>query len=206
MWCHRATFLADGRPIFGTTARVFPGFGNILSAESVGNSNYNGLNLTLQKRLSRGVRTLRDLYLVACHRRCAGAEQYRSRARTCSDPTNRRRDRADSLTDKRHVFNMTGVFMPEVHKRKQDGELPGQSQPPLVRRRGVERRSVQHGEQPVLNGDPTEGAAYQRPAVRRPQHDPRGRSFEFTRGTRACSRLGDKERRVPGGTTIWATD
>jgi hypothetical protein len=30
-----------------------------------------------------------------------------------SDPTNRRRDRADSLTDKRHVFNITGVLMPE---------------------------------------------------------------------------------------------
>ena len=32
-----------------------------------------------------------------------------------SDPTNRRRDRANSLTDKRHVFNMTGVFLPEFH-------------------------------------------------------------------------------------------
>ena len=45
--------LADGRPIFGS-GRVFPGFGNILSAESVGQSVYNGLNLTLNKRFSRG--------------------------------------------------------------------------------------------------------------------------------------------------------
>ena len=28
--------LADGRPIFSTTTRVYPGFANILSAESVG--------------------------------------------------------------------------------------------------------------------------------------------------------------------------
>jgi hypothetical protein len=46
--------LADGRPIFSTAARVYPGLSNILSAESVGKSVYNGLNLTLQKRLSKG--------------------------------------------------------------------------------------------------------------------------------------------------------
>jgi hypothetical protein len=45
--------LADGRLTFGS-GRVFPGFGNILSAESVGQSTYNGLNLTLNKRFSRG--------------------------------------------------------------------------------------------------------------------------------------------------------
>jgi hypothetical protein len=46
--------LADGRPIFSTTARVYPGFGNILSAESVGQSVYNGLNVMLTKRFSHG--------------------------------------------------------------------------------------------------------------------------------------------------------
>ncbi len=46
-------FLADGRPIFGT-ARYYAGFGNITSAESVGTSNYNGLNVTLRKQLARG--------------------------------------------------------------------------------------------------------------------------------------------------------
>ena len=43
-------YLADGRPIFSTTARVYSGFNNILSAESASNSNYNGLNVTLEKR------------------------------------------------------------------------------------------------------------------------------------------------------------
>ena len=46
--------LADGRPIFGS-GRVYPGFGNILVAESVGQSIYNGLNLTLNKRFSHGL-------------------------------------------------------------------------------------------------------------------------------------------------------
>ena len=45
------TFLADGRPIFGT-ARYYAGFGNITSAESVGDSLYNGLNLTLRRQLA----------------------------------------------------------------------------------------------------------------------------------------------------------
>ena len=44
------TFLADGRPIFGTASRVYPQFGNIFSAESVGHSIYNGANLTLRKQ------------------------------------------------------------------------------------------------------------------------------------------------------------
>src|SRR5207253_3482439 len=46
-------FLADGRPIFGA-AKVFAAFGNVLSAESVGHSMYNGANLTLRKQLARG--------------------------------------------------------------------------------------------------------------------------------------------------------
>jgi TonB dependent receptor len=46
--------LADGRPIFSSTARVYPGFANILSAESVGNSEYNGMNLSLRKRFAHG--------------------------------------------------------------------------------------------------------------------------------------------------------
>jgi hypothetical protein len=33
------TFLADGRPIYSSTARVYPDFDNILSAETVGDSN-----------------------------------------------------------------------------------------------------------------------------------------------------------------------
>ncbi|MEP6715875.1 MAG: TonB-dependent receptor, partial [Terriglobia bacterium] len=43
--------LADGRPIFGS-GRVFPAFNNINVAQSVGKSNYNGLNVTLDKHFS----------------------------------------------------------------------------------------------------------------------------------------------------------
>ena len=42
-----------------------------------GTRRYNGLNLTLRKQLARGYRSLRDVHVVARHRRRAGAEQHR---------------------------------------------------------------------------------------------------------------------------------
>jgi hypothetical protein len=106
-------FLADGRPIFSTTARVYPGFANITSAESVGHSTYSGANLTLRKQLARGY----EFYATYTwsHAIDDAPEQNNidSGANLLSDPTNRRRDRSESLTDKRHTFNMTGVLTPE---------------------------------------------------------------------------------------------
>jgi hypothetical protein len=106
-------YLADGRPTFSTTARVYQGFNNILSAESVGNSNYNALNLTLEKRWGR-TGQLFATYTWS-HAIDDSPEQNNIDSTAfLSDPTNRRRDRADSLTDKRHVFSLTGVFQPRL--------------------------------------------------------------------------------------------
>ena len=110
------SFLADGRPIFSSAARVYPTFGNILSAESVGDSNYHALNLTLERRWSRGF----ELFATYTwsHAIDDAPEQNTidsANTETLSDPSNRRRDRGSSLTDRRHVFNVTGVFMPRVH-------------------------------------------------------------------------------------------
>ena len=108
--------LADGRPIFSSTARVYPGFANILSAESVGNSEYNGLNLSVQRRFAHGY----ELFATYTwsHAIDDAPEQNNidsGNTVTLSDPSNRRRDRGNSLTDRRHVFNMTGVFTPQFH-------------------------------------------------------------------------------------------
>ena len=117
------TFLADGRPIFSSTARVYPGFANILSAESVGNSDYNGLNLSLERRFAHGY----ELFATYTwsHAIDDAPEQNNidsGNAVTLSDPSDRRRDRGNSLTDRRHVFNLTGVFMPEFHASRQTGD------------------------------------------------------------------------------------
>jgi hypothetical protein len=160
------TFLADGRPIFGT-ARYYAGFGNITSAESVGRSTYNGLNLTLRKQLARGY----EFYATYTwsHAIDDAPEQNNidSGAFLLSDPTNRRRDRGNSLTDKRHVFNMTSVLTPEFksdnkaanyllnHNRLSFGIVASSGERPLFNM----------GSNRVLNGDSTEGSAYQRPLL-----------------------------------------
>ena len=96
--------LPDGRPVFGS-ARVFPGFGNILAAESVGQSVYNGLNLTLTKRFSRGFEMFATYTWSHAIDDAPEQNNIDSSNFLLSDPTNRRRDRGNSLTDRRHAFN-----------------------------------------------------------------------------------------------------
>ena len=155
-------FLADGRPIFSTTARVFPGFANILAVQSVGHSNYNGANITLNKRLSKGY----EFYATYTwsHAIDDAPEQNNidSGNFLLSDPSNRARDRANSLTDKRHTFNMTGVFMPEFSGKGAAHYLVNHNRLSI----GLVAASgdlFNIGSNQILNGDPTEGTAFQRP-------------------------------------------
>jgi hypothetical protein len=105
--------LADGRPIFGSS-RVYPAFGNILVAESVGQSIYNGLNLTLTKRFSGGLEMFATYNWSHAIDDAPEQNNIDSSTQVLSDPTNRRRDRGNSLTDRRHAFNGNLVYMPTV--------------------------------------------------------------------------------------------
>jgi hypothetical protein len=156
------TFLADGRPIFGS-ARYYAGFGNITSAESVGHSSYNGANLTLKKQLAKGY----EFYATYTwsHAIDDAPEQNNIDAGSnlLSDPTNRRRDRGNSLTDKRHVFNMTSVLMPEFQSANRTTNY-------LINHNRLSFNVATSsgdlfnlGSNRVLNGDSTEGSAFQRP-------------------------------------------
>jgi hypothetical protein len=87
--------LADGRPIFGSS-RVFPGFGNILSAESVGQSVYNGLNVMLTKRFSHGFELFGTYTWSHAIDDAPEQNNIDSGNFVLSDPTNRRRDRGNS--------------------------------------------------------------------------------------------------------------
>ena len=156
--------LADARPIFSTTARIYPGVANVLSAESVGKSNYNGLNLTLQKRFSKGYELIATYTWSHAIDDAPEQNNIDSGAAFLSDPLNRRRDRGNSLTDKRHSFNMTGVFQPEFHiVNHASNYLANHNRLSL----GVVASSgdlFNIGSNMTLNGDPTDPAAYQRPA------------------------------------------
>jgi hypothetical protein len=103
--------LADGRPIFGST-RLYSQFNNILTGESVGNSNYNGLNLTVNRRLAAGYEFF--LTYTWSHSIDDAPEQnvIDSGALLPSDPTNRSRDRGNSITDRRHALTANGVIAP----------------------------------------------------------------------------------------------
>jgi hypothetical protein len=153
--------LADARPIFGS-ARLFTGLANILSAESVGKSNYNGLNLTMQKR-GRQYDLLANYTWSHAIDDAPEQNNIDSSNFLLSDPTNRRRDRANSLTDKRHSFNMTGVLTPQFH-------VSGKVANYLVNHNrlsiGVVAASgdlFNIGSNQFLNGDTSQGTAFQRP-------------------------------------------
>ncbi len=155
-------YLADGRPIFSTTARAFPGFNNTLSAESVGNSNYNGLNLTVEKRWGR-IGQLFATYTWSHAIDDAPEQNNIDSTAFLSDPINRRRDRADSLTDKRHVFNMTAVFQPKFRTGNGWASrlLNGNMLAVTIQSASGDLFNV--GSNRVLNLDSSEPSAFQRP-------------------------------------------
>jgi hypothetical protein len=108
--------LADGRPRFGT-GHYDSRFNNISIAESVGHSIYNGATVTLHHRLSHGLEM--SAYYTWSHAIDDAPEQNNidSAAQYPSDPSNRRRDRGNSLTDRRHSFALNGVYNPSVARK-----------------------------------------------------------------------------------------
>jgi len=105
------SFLADGRPIL-KQGGVFPGFNNIIMAESVGNSNYNGLNVTLERRFSRGLEFLTTYTWSHAIDDAPEQNVLDSGNLLPEDPTNRRRDRGNSFSDRRHALTATAVLDP----------------------------------------------------------------------------------------------
>jgi hypothetical protein len=156
------SFLADGRPIFGT-AHVFPTFGNIVSASSVGHSTYNGANLTLRKVMSRGLEMYATYTWSHAIDNAPEQNNIDSGAYLPADSTNLRRERGDSLTDKRHVFNLTSVLAPEFKLANHTGNYLANHNQLSVAVVASTGDDFNLGSNRVLNGDPATGSAYQRP-------------------------------------------
>jgi hypothetical protein len=154
--------LADGRPIFGS-ARAYSGFGNILSAESVGQSEYNGLNVTLTKRLSHDFEMFATYTWSHAIDDAPEQNNIDSPNFLLSDPTNRRRDRANSLTDRRHAFNGNLVYTPAWKGgRGALRYLANGNRLALIA--VIQSGDVFNmGSNLILNGDPSTPSAFQRP-------------------------------------------
>ena len=109
-------FLADGRPVFSSTAnastRLDPRFNNILIAESVGNSEYNAATFQLTKRFSQGYQFSINYTLSKSTDDAPEQNLVAASTLTQEDPTNRERDRGPSLADQRHTFVMSLVARP----------------------------------------------------------------------------------------------
>jgi hypothetical protein len=156
-------FLADGRPVFTTAARVYPGFANIISAESVGHSTYNGANLTLRRRMARGYEMIATYTWSHAIDDAPEQNNIDSGASFLSDPSNRWRDKGNSLTDKRHVFNMTGVLTPEFKAGNKTANYLLNNNRLSVALVASSGDLFNVGSNKILNGDASEGAAFQRP-------------------------------------------
>jgi hypothetical protein len=108
--------LADGRPIFTTTAgvRLDTRFNNILLTESAGNSSYNALTLQLNKRFSKGYQFSANYTLSKSEDDAPEQNLVATQVGNLviQDPSNRRRDLGPSLADQRHTFVMSFVGRP----------------------------------------------------------------------------------------------
>jgi hypothetical protein len=109
------TFLADGRPVFGT-GHINPAFNNVVIGQSVGQSIYNGGTVTLNHRLSHGLELAASYTWAHAIDDAPEQNNIDSANQLPSDPTNRRRDRGNSLTDRRQTFMLNGVYSPYLAK------------------------------------------------------------------------------------------
>ncbi len=154
--------LADGRPIFGT-GRVNSQFNNILVAQSVGQSVYNGLNFRFEKRFSHGFDAFATWTWSHAIDDAPEQNNIDSGANFLSDITNRRRDRGNSLTDRRHAFNANAVWAPEskVNSKALQYLLSNNRIALLFNAQTGE--NFNQGSNRILNGDTSSGAGFQRP-------------------------------------------
>lgn len=103
------SFLADGRPVYrGTAGRPDARFRSINLLESGANNNYNGLDLTLTKRFSRG------LQLSSTWSWSHAIAEGDLEGGALMDPSLRTRDRGNANADVRHNWVMQGLWAPEA--------------------------------------------------------------------------------------------
>ena len=154
--------LADGRPTFGT-GRVNGTYNNIIVAESVGTSVYNGLNLTFNKRFGHGLDAFATWTWSHSIDDAPEQNNIDSGAGFLSDVTNRGRDRGNSLTDRRHAFNANAVWdiKAQLSSKPLSYLLSNNRIALLFNAQTGENFNL--GSNRILNGDTSAGAAFQRP-------------------------------------------
>jgi hypothetical protein len=104
------SYLADGRPVFGTT-RPNPQFNQINLINSGGNSNYNSLFINITKRISHG------LEFATTYTYSHALSNTLGEGGALEDPTNLARDYGNSEDDIRHYLVLQGLYEPTFRGR-----------------------------------------------------------------------------------------
>jgi hypothetical protein len=109
-----AQSLADGRPIFSTSARVDPTFNRINMFQSIGESTYNAFTATVSKRMSHGWMTQATYTLArgVDNAPLTGTYVVGSQDDRVSDVTNLDRDRGVTPFNQTHTFSLSTVLAP----------------------------------------------------------------------------------------------
>ncbi len=108
--------LADGRPIFSTSARVDPTFNRINMFKSIGDATYNAFTATLSKRMAHGWMTQATYTLArgVDNAPLTGTYVVGSGDDRPSDPTNLDRDKGVTPFNQTHTFSVSTVLAPTV--------------------------------------------------------------------------------------------
>ena len=96
--------LADGRPVYTTKTRPNPNYGQINELFSHGNTSYNGLDVTVNKRMSHG------LLVAATYSWSHALGDSDQNGYAVSDPSDVRRDYGNLSTDVRHYFVLRALY------------------------------------------------------------------------------------------------
>lgn len=110
------SFLADGRPVFSTainaSTRLDPRVGNIALQDVGANSSYNALITNFQHRTNSGLTVNASFTWSHTITDAPEAHAFDQTTLFVSDPTNRKRDRANSLINRPMAFSLTSVYAP----------------------------------------------------------------------------------------------
>lgn len=159
------TTLADGRPIWVSTAgqRIDTRFNNILSAESAGQSTYSGGTLTLNRRYGRGFEAFASYTWSHAIDDAPEHNNIDSGAFFLSDLSNRRRDKGNSLTDRRHSLQVAGVYEPDFKFENKAASYLIKNNRLGFTVTAISGDIFNIGSNRVLNNDQATGSAFQRP-------------------------------------------
>ncbi len=104
------SFLGDGRPVFGP-ARLDSRFNQINQVESGANSSYNALITNYTHTLSRGIQFNANYTWSHSISDAPDVNSFEQNI-AIEDTSNRKRDRANSIVNHPHAFNLTAVMEP----------------------------------------------------------------------------------------------